>query len=572
MKKSKAAPLTASLLARKGEARPAKTQVTIYDLTKPNMQDGSAKVESDQLPFEDTMPPAGGQTVQAETTEPNPEPVPADEPSMAQVLSASMPETAPVLPEPETKLKSYGPIKIVGSDEAGNDDAAAGVEAEPAPETPPESNDDSVEAADAETETPAPEAEVEDDPTAAEPMELTAAQTVVGDSAVASAKTEDRPTAAENDLDPYRLAPPYMPRSSADEKARAERERRRYALMGGAALAAAGIVVTMWFAYNVGMDQADEAGQRVIEAAAIRAERFPPVPAETSSAADDTPGSTAEVTVPETTVATATKAAEPSDEKVVAAAANDDIETVPVVPSLPEAIESAVNTASQKVSEPAATDESAPQPAAVQVADADADTSAGVQSVTVKVPLPPAQSAPTEAAETARAAVDAPTKPTDTKAAKPDSTAPIADETKAAEEKVAAVLPNVPVAPVKPESTAPTPPVPTKSVAAAKAEPVKSAAETTRTASLSPAAPPAGDFAIQISSVRTEAAAKVEWARLQRAHGDLLKSLPVNYQKAVIKDKGTYYRVQVGEMAKDAARKLCAQLKQRKQGCFVVKR
>jgi hypothetical protein len=84
--------------------------------------------------------------------------------------------------------------------------------------------------------------------------------------------------------------------------------------------------------------------------------------------------------------------------------------------------------------------------------------------------------------------------------------------------------------------------------------------------------PPAGDFAIQISSVRSEAAAKVEWARLQRAHGDLLAALPVHYQKADVEDKGTYYRVQVGEMEKDAARKLCAQLKQRKQGCFVVER
>lgn len=597
MKKSKAAPLTASLLARKGEARPAKTQVTIYDLTKPNSDGSPAKVESDQLNLDAVAPPAFDRPTETAVAEQDAPAAPVGEPSMAQVLSASMPKTAPVLPEPEVKLKGYGPIKIMSPDDAANetepvaDTDAETTTAQPAPSgeaVAPKPEPATAETAETKPEAPTSPVATEDKSVKAdeadetEPMELTASQAVGGDKAVDSAEAKDEPPVEAKDepaaddgkeTDPYRLAPPYMPRSGMEEKARAARERRRYAVMGGAALVAAGLVVTMWFAYNVGMDQADEAGQRVIEAAAIRGERFPPVAPETSATTDETPAPTAEATVPEqktqtTDVATAMAPTTETDD--------GNVKTAPAAaaPALPQAMESATEAAASKVSEPvpesAPVEPPAPQPAAVEVTGTDGDT--GAQSVTVKVPLPPVQNNPPAEAKTAATAGEA----AGEKATVPADQPPMAAETKMAEEKVAAVLPAAPVAPVKPKAIAPTPPVPTKSLAAAKMEPAGQAsgdnAISRKTAALTPAAPPAGDYAIQISSVRSEATAKKEWARLQRVHGALLKNLPVHYQKADIKDKGIYYRVQVGELQKAAARKLCTQLKQRKQGCLVVKR
>jgi len=81
-----------------------------------------------------------------------------------------------------------------------------------------------------------------------------------------------------------------------------------------------------------------------------------------------------------------------------------------------------------------------------------------------------------------------------------------------------------------------------------------------------------GDIVLQLSSVKSEAAAEAEWNRLQTAHPALLGKLPLALETAEV--KGTkYYRVQTGPFAsRDAAAELCAQLKAAHQDCLVKQR
>ncbi len=616
MKKSKAAPLTASLLARKGEARPAKTQVTIYDLTKSSKAGTAEKLPADQLSLEGVETPVADEAPMVQTAEVDQTAAPrrkielrpvtsdqasatgeqtADEPSMAQVLAESAPEAKPVLPEPKEKLKSYGPISVVSeTDEAqASDTAAASEDPEPAAD---ESQDAEIRD---QQEEPAGAVERDDGPPESDEdgtLELDSGQAVEAGSSEPDVQTEQhidpvRPLSAipieeqpriassadDGKQSPTRLAPPYMPRGGSVERELASRQRQRYAMAGGAALVAAGLVVAMWFAYNSGIEQAEVAEQRVIESAAVKAERFPPISTASKSAKSE---------------------AIVGDEKPTPPVSTETAEVLPGLQgaktqsSAPET-PAPVRTATAVLQKPAP---SAPVVAPTQsepVKTAEVpksvepvgDTSAGSQTVSLKVPPPPPPPAPTTAS------------PTSTQAAKPGNeskaTVPAAPVEKAKAEEKTLAKTDVPPPPAvgasapsevaaKPagKATAPTPPVPTKSLAAAKAGTNlaavgENAVDSKKLAALAPAAKaaaPSGNFAIQLSSVRSVAAAKTEWVRLRRVHGDLLKTLPVRYQKASVKDKGTYFRVQVGEMQKSAARKLCAQLKKRKQGCLVVKR
>jgi hypothetical protein len=82
----------------------------------------------------------------------------------------------------------------------------------------------------------------------------------------------------------------------------------------------------------------------------------------------------------------------------------------------------------------------------------------------------------------------------------------------------------------------------------------------------------AGDVVLQLSSVKTEAAAAREWKRLQTAHPALLGKLPLALETAAVQGT-TYYRVQTGPFAsRDAAAEVCTQLKARNQDCLVKQR
>ncbi len=82
----------------------------------------------------------------------------------------------------------------------------------------------------------------------------------------------------------------------------------------------------------------------------------------------------------------------------------------------------------------------------------------------------------------------------------------------------------------------------------------------------------AGDVVLQLSSVKSEAAATQEWARLQKAHPGQLGGRKLSLETAEVKGT-TYYRVQTGPFAsRDAAADVCAQLKARNQDCLVKTR
>ncbi|PPR11392.1 MAG: hypothetical protein CFH41_00974 [Alphaproteobacteria bacterium MarineAlpha11_Bin1] len=83
-----------------------------------------------------------------------------------------------------------------------------------------------------------------------------------------------------------------------------------------------------------------------------------------------------------------------------------------------------------------------------------------------------------------------------------------------------------------------------------------------------------GRYRIQISSMRSEAVLRRNWALLKIRHKDLLGSLPLVVERAVLGDgRGTFYRMQVGSFAsKQKASTLCGSLKLQNLSCFVVRR
>jgi hypothetical protein len=82
-----------------------------------------------------------------------------------------------------------------------------------------------------------------------------------------------------------------------------------------------------------------------------------------------------------------------------------------------------------------------------------------------------------------------------------------------------------------------------------------------------------GRYRLQLTAVRSAAAAEREWQRLRRAHGDLLGQLTSSIEPADLGSKGVFYRLRVGPIPDmEAARKLCDALTQRKEACLIVRR
>lgn len=82
----------------------------------------------------------------------------------------------------------------------------------------------------------------------------------------------------------------------------------------------------------------------------------------------------------------------------------------------------------------------------------------------------------------------------------------------------------------------------------------------------------AAGYRLQLGAVKTPEIAKAEWERIKRQYGDLVGSLGVSVDRADLGNHGVFYRVHVGPIA-DAvqAERLCAQLRQRGQGCMLAK-
>ncbi len=77
---------------------------------------------------------------------------------------------------------------------------------------------------------------------------------------------------------------------------------------------------------------------------------------------------------------------------------------------------------------------------------------------------------------------------------------------------------------------------------------------------------------VQLAAFRSTEAAREGWKRLKRKHGALLSNLDPHVVKADLgAEKGIFYRLQAGPMDdKEAASRLCQELKAKKQPCLVV--
>jgi hypothetical protein len=80
-----------------------------------------------------------------------------------------------------------------------------------------------------------------------------------------------------------------------------------------------------------------------------------------------------------------------------------------------------------------------------------------------------------------------------------------------------------------------------------------------------------GSARVQLAAVKSEALAKAQWAKFQKAHPELLGALALSIQKITVSG-ADYYRIQAGPLSdKNAAKNLCAKLKAQKQDCIVAK-
>ena len=144
-------------------------------------------------------------------------------------------------------------------------------------------------------------------------------------------------------------------------------------------------------------------------------------------------------------------------------------------------------------------------------------------------------------------------------------------------------LPEAPVSPPRRRPAAPEPP-PAEAApeapappAEAKPAPERLVAKATEPAGPARPAPPeaeGGEFRLQLAALRSRDAADRAWKQLRNRHRKLLAGLSLAIEKKDLgPSKGVYYRLLAGPLSdREAARRLCAALAERKVGCLVVRR
>ncbi len=81
----------------------------------------------------------------------------------------------------------------------------------------------------------------------------------------------------------------------------------------------------------------------------------------------------------------------------------------------------------------------------------------------------------------------------------------------------------------------------------------------------------AGDYFVQLASVKSDQSARKEWLRLQKAHAGLFGDLALDVQRADLGDRGIFYRIRTGPFPNRAtAQDMCAQIKATELDCLVV--
>jgi cell division septation protein DedD len=142
-------------------------------------------------------------------------------------------------------------------------------------------------------------------------------------------------------------------------------------------------------------------------------------------------------------------------------------------------------------------------------------------------------------------------------------------------EAVPATPDAVPTSPAVPPPPAP---LPTQPPAAPATTPPTTNAPVVAAVPPPPAAAPpvpaaaVTGYRLQLGALRSEEAARQEWQKLKKAHGDLLGTLSAAWPRADLGARGIYYRIQAGPIGNAAtAEQLCGELKRRNVGCILVR-
>lgn len=149
----------------------------------------------------------------------------------------------------------------------------------------------------------------------------------------------------------------------------------------------------------------------------------------------------------------------------------------------------------------------------------------------------------------------------------------------------AAAHPAVPAAPrAAPQAAAPAAPTTTPASTPSNAAPPAAATMAASAPAPAPAptpapaaasgadqAPPAGHAMVQLAALRSEAAAKVEWQRLQRRMPDLLADRHPVVERVEEHDGRVFWRLRTGGFAdRSAARAFCTQVHAKGGGCTIA--
>lgn len=137
-----------------------------------------------------------------------------------------------------------------------------------------------------------------------------------------------------------------------------------------------------------------------------------------------------------------------------------------------------------------------------------------------------------------------------------------------------AAAPSAPVAAAPAPTGATLTPEQVRAAAKPSAPPAPPAVKSEEQIASAPATAPIGAkaFKIQLSAVRSDAAAKTEWDKLKKTHPSVLGRLSLNVEKADLGQKGVYYRIQAGPFAdRAAADAACQELTKQKASCLVIR-
>jgi hypothetical protein len=345
---------------------------------------------------------------------------------------------------------------------------------------------------------------------------------------------------AQRDLLADLPPPPISGPLTVDTESSASRRRRRNRRLLAAAAAIVVIVLGAWLWTK---------GEPSAEVPVVTADATPEKVKPAEEGGLQVQNQDVQVLDPSTQTQAETVMPEP-EQPITPPAATD----APAAEQAPTVVENTESNAAPTVEAPAA--DVAPSP---DVPLAETPLPAMEENGTTEAaPAAPAAAAPeqTQTAETPAATEPAPATTAETTPAPAATPEPAAPEAAAQPEPAQSAQPEQPAQAAQPE------PAPAEQPAAQEA-PAQQAAVT-------PVAP-TGNTRVQLAAGKSEAAVQKDWAALQKAHPDLLGPLSLHIERVDKGASGIFYRLQAGPLAdKNAAKELCASLKQKGQDCLVV--